>query len=483
MNRPRLKLLASNVVFFGGVAVVSRTLNVVGLPLLAWIIADPGVLGRFDLLVTVGSLGAALANFGVNEAAYKVYFDDTSTESRRKVLNAMVSMGLLATIAIALLAFFGLISARHLHSNTTIDGTFPLLTALFICLFRCRFLFEVPLSMENRKGIIGSVAVVEIVIFYCVAFLFCGKFGNGNVLLPSARMLSLILAAGALYHYSLQLEWEWRMPRNMSKRLLKLGLPLTFSSLLYWGLSLSDRVVISTYLDVGALGIYAVCAKFAAISELIRTGVNQGMAYFIYSTAKEAGHERRMFLVTSFFFISATVIFGMGDVLGPVLVNLFLPAAYARAAPVIPYLAVGPLLLAAFQIIIAELVLAEKTIWITVAQVAGCIAALSISVLAITRIGLRGPAIGTLLGYSTMCIVALYSTNRIGRQPFLRQTVAWGLPLFAVFLLSFMPGSTGKIVISLISAATLIIWCYWHRKICVAGTKVVINMLLPRWAR
>lgn len=474
-----LNLLTRNIAFFGGISVLGRILNVVGLPLLTWIIADPSVLGRFDLLITIGSLGAAFANLGVNEAAHKVYFDNSDSKFRQEVLTAMVTVGLLATAIIAFLSIVGMWIASDYLKGGVNDVAFPFIVALFIFAFRLRFLFEVPLMVENRKRIVGAVALLEIAVFYISAVFFIKLFTNDYVSLAASRLLSLTFSAILLYFYSLLPWFRWYFPREMVKRLVCLGLPLTFSSVLYWGLSLSDRVVIVTYLGSGALGTYAVCAKFAAISELIRTGVNQGMTFFIFSTSKDEGHERRMYLVTSFFLMISTLLFGMGNLFAPLLVNLFLPTEYNSAAVIIPYLLVGPLLLAAFQIVSSGLILAERPSLITVSQVIGVATTISVSLSVVKILGLRGPALGTLLGYASMFIVALFATRQCGRQTYFKQLCFWTLPLACVIFISLFSNEVIQYLIPLISFGSAGYWAYINRQLCLASTRSVFG-LIPR---
>lgn len=471
-----LNLLTSNIAFFGGIAVLGRSLNIIGLPLLAWIIADPAVLGRFDLLITIASLGSALANFGVNEATYKLYFDKDEVVYRQQVLTAMVTVGVVATFIVSFLVFMGTWTAQDYLGITDGGTLFPFAVILFMIGFRLRLLFEVPLMVENRKRIIGAIALLEIIIFYMGAVLFCGLFENDNLSLPATRLFSIFLTVSLLYYYSLHAWFRCWFPQGIAKRLLILGLPLSFSSVFYWGLSLSDRVIISAYLGTTALGIYAVCAKFAAISELIRMGVNQGMTYFIYSTAKDPGHARRMYLITSFLLMLSVFIFGIGQFIAPLIVKVLLPVEYISAAAIIPYLMVGPLLLTTFQILGAELILAEKLSWITFAQIAGIIMAISISMITVSYLGLIGPALGTLLGYATMLIVTLFIVKRNGRQPFSNQLFYWILPLGCMIIFSFFPNPA-----TYIATITLVImipaaWGYWNRSLCARVAQTVFEI-------
>lgn len=470
-----LKLLTSNVIFFGSVAVVARALNVVGLPILAWLIDDTGTLGRFDLLISLGALGAAIANFGINEAAQKLYFEDSGVETRRSVLSHMVTVGLVATAAVLLLLLLAYFVFRDYLLTFRVDAAFAAMILLFILFFRLRFLYEVPLVVENRRRVIGGVALFEILLFLLAAIFLLRVINEKFVALCAARLLALSISIILLYRRGLG-EW-FRLSLNGSttRRLLRIGFPLTFSSVFYWGLSLADRVVIATFLGSGALGAYSVCAKFAAVSELIRSGVSQGMSYFFYSTSSEGGHGRRMYLVVSFILVASTVIFAIGQLVAAPLVGVLLPGDYAGAAIIIPYLLLGPLLLTAFQIVASELVLIERTALITKAQLVGVVVTLGSAIPLVKLLGLIGPAIAAVFGYLTMFFVGVYFVSACGRQSRARELALWAAQLGGLSVASSLGGPSESFLVVWVAVTMMAIWCYVNREFCSSAYRLVLR--------
>lgn len=477
MSAP-LDLLIKNLFVFGGAAVLSRAINVVGLPVLAWIVADAGVLGRFDLLIVVGSLGASLANLGMNEAAHKIYFDYSSTTEKRAVMSTLLGLGGGLTIFFSILIGVSVWVAQWHELFTGTSYAFPIWAALFVLAFRFRFLIQTALVLENKRITITGVALGEIAFFYIFAIGLIWIAESEDAVLQSVRLVSVVLASLVLFQRGFYKWYRGTINYEVGRRLLKLGFPLCLSSVFYWALAFSDRVIVGGFLGATALGTYAVCAKFSAIAELFRVAINQGMAYFIYSTASEAGHDRRMYLISSTVVVLAVFLFGLSSWLASTAVAFLLPAQYSQASIIIPYLITGPLLLTAFQIVGAELVLSEKTVWITVTQVSGVLVAIIISLMTVNILGIKGPAIGGFLGYLTMLVSVLATVRVIGRQKYAVRLIYWLLPLVLCFLSTISNNEIVNVAGIAIALAMPVCWIVVHRRECMRLVAAMTRLIL-----
>jgi len=339
----RLDLLIKSLFVFGGAAVLSRAINVVGLPVLAWIISDASVLGRFDLLIVVGALGASLANLGMNEAAHKIYFDYSGSTEKRVVISTLLGVGGGLAIVFSILIGVTVWVAQRQALFPGTSSAFPLWAALFALAFRFRFLTQTALVLENRRLVITGVALGEIVFFYVFTIGVLWSFDHADLVLQSIRLISITLAALVLFEIGFRKWYRGAIDSEVGRQLIRLGYPLCLSSVFYWALAFSDRVIVGGFLGTAALGTYAVCAKFSAIAELFRVAINQGMAYFIYSTAGDAGHDKRMYLISSFVVVLAGFLFGLSIWIAPAAVAFLLPPQYSQASIIIPYLITGPL--------------------------------------------------------------------------------------------------------------------------------------------
>lgn len=72
--------------------------------------------------------------------------------------------------------------------------------------------------------------------------------------------------------------------KKVAKELLKIGLPLLHTFLIYWVYNSMDKIMITNMLGTTELGIYSIGAKLASISLFIYTAFAGGWSYFAFSS-------------------------------------------------------------------------------------------------------------------------------------------------------------------------------------------------------
>lgn len=176
--------------------------------------------------------------------------------------------------------------------------------------------------------------------------------------------------------------------------------------LLYWIFSYFDRLMIGKILGNDYVGIYAIGARVASISQFIYTAFSSGWQYFAFSTMKD---KDQIELTTKIFeylgLISFLIFLGIAP-FSKLIFELFFRGDYVMGYKVFPYLFLSPLLLMMYQTVINQFLIIKKTWPSTIILSFGAIINIFFNYLLISRIGIEGAAIATLLGYTVCTIIA-----------------------------------------------------------------------------
>jgi len=214
--------------------------------------------------------------------------------------------------------------------------------------------------------------------------------------------------------WSLNRKWfTHRFDKRTSKLLLKIGIPLVPTVLVYWVFGSFDRIMISNSIGPFYNGIYAAGARVAGVSQLIYAAFAGGWQYFVFSTMNDADHTKMISTVWSFLamisFVSWAAIYPFVNILFQILFE----GDYVRGSEVFPYLFLSPLLLMLFQIIGNQFQIIMKTFWSPICLSAGAALNVFLNILLIPALGIEGAALATLSGYIlSVILAALVATKK-----------------------------------------------------------------------
>ena len=216
-------------------------------------------LGTYDLIQTLLSLLFPLASLQITTAAFRYLIDCRNDDKKKKeiVTSTFLVCVPLSLIVCALLFFF--------------YGSQPVMIRILIAAY---FFQEVMYQASGQivRGIgnnkvysIGSSAV-SIISAVCIVILVYGKEAG-----ITGALLALFLSnlVGTVYYMArcriLSMIDPTKCSREMIKVLLKYSLPVIPNNLSMWVLSVSDRLVISSFMGVEANAVYSVANKIPVI--------------------------------------------------------------------------------------------------------------------------------------------------------------------------------------------------------------------------
>ena len=193
---------------------------------------------------------------------------------------------------------------------------------------------------------------------------------------------------------------------------LSFGLPTVPGTLSNWVVNSSDRYVIVHFLGIAYAGYYSpgyilgnVISMFSAPLLFILP--------VVLSKNYDADNLEAVKIVLSYsmkYFLALTIpsVVGLSLLSKPLLTILSTPEIAAQGAAVVPFIALGGLLLGLYGIIMQILILENKTSVTGTIWVVAALLNLGLNIILIPRIGLVGAAVTTLIAFSLAFALSMY---------------------------------------------------------------------------
>jgi len=446
----RARLFLENFFVYGLTGVLGKIIPVLMLPVVTRLVTDATVYGVADLLQVIVSFASAFAVLGMYDAMFRTFFEDESTEFKKRVCSTAIIV-----VAVSSLCVGGLIM---LFSSVISDAIFSS-EALqpWVCLMGFQTILSgfdsiisAPTRMQNQRRVFVVMSVLLPVISYSVSIpliLFIDP-------LLGLVMGGLFAAAAKLFIFG-WLNKSWFSPGffdgKLAKEMLKIGVPLMPTFFIYWIYNSLSRIMIASFLGTEQNGIYAVGSKLAHISYFIYSAFAGGWQYFAFSTMKDKDHT---LLMSRVFEALGTLSIVSFFLLLPWVDHIFLLVSepYRPASVVFPYLFISPLLLMLFQTVGNQFLVMKKAYLTVLVLLFGALTNITLNALLIPRMGIEGAALATALGYSTSVALAFVLVRNKGMiYGNWRQLVVFGISLVGFLIFRVSP----EISTVLVSAASI----------------------------
>ena len=401
----KLRLFLENFIFYGGLSILQKILPFITLPIITILLVDPSSYGIADMFNLIISFGSSLAILGIHDAIFREFFEEKNNkEFQKKVTSTGMNIVLISgsIIMILVIIFREFIGKKILGSG--IYSNLIVLSGIGIFLTTTNTIISIPTRMRNQRKvylirgfsfpIIGFViTLISIKLGYTYEALIYGTIGMSFISIISFYIINK-------NDFSLKI-----FDKKIAKELLKIGLPLVPTILIYWIFNSMDRIMINRILGASELGIYTIGSKIASISQLIYSAFAGGWSYFAFSTMKD---EKQVEINSKIFeylgIVSITIYILSQPFISPVF-NLFLEGEYIKGKEVFSFLFLSPLMLMLYQTVGNQVIVIKKSYLTTLALLFGAILNIILNFLFIEKYGIRGAAFSTLNSYIVSVII------------------------------------------------------------------------------
>lgn len=451
----RTKLFIHNFLVYGLGSIISKIIPLIMLPLITSIMTDTKYYGINDMTNLIISFASAIAMMGMYDAMFRMFFEKEDDDYKKSIC----STALFFVIVSSLIVCIVMIIFRNNILNLIIDDVqYNLL--FFIVIFNTfltgfQGIVSAPTRMENKRKVFLITNTLTPILSYSISVPLLLK-GLYVYALPLAAVTSSLTMAIAFYF----LNRKWFSMKYISKEhlisLVKIGVPLMPTFLMYWVCNSFDRVMIKSMLGLEELGIYSVASRIAQISQFIYTAFAMGWQYFAFSTMNDEDQKKMTVNIANYLMIISIVATMGVTALSKILFFILAKGDYTNGFVILPYLFISPLLLMIFQIIGNQFLVVKKTYPIPMILTGAVSINILFNYLLIPKIGIEGASIATMFGYIVAVVIAYLITlkaNLLEKE----NRILISIVIFLIYLFIWRIFTVDNVIKSILITITFIL--------------------------
>ncbi len=360
--------------------------------------------GKIDLITILSTVVVPLITLNIQEAVLRFSMDKDKdkTEVLKTGTLIMIIAIILSLLGIPLLNLFDatknysfllvLYMLSYIGSHIYlcyIRGIeklvdYSIISIIQTCLIAIlNIIFLIPLKL----GISGYI--LAYIISYFITFILC--FIRGNVIKTIDN---------------------FKIDKKITMNMIKYSVLLIPNSLMWWIMNSLDRVMVSSFLNVEANGVYAVSYKIPTILITFTTIFNQAWMFSAVKEKDSADKETYTNSIFSALFnIVITISLFILLILKP-LMKIYVGKAFYLAWEYTPALIVGTVFLTLGTFISNEYTAHKDSIGFLKSSTVGALINLVLNFLLIPIIGVMGAAIATCISYICVYIFRIFDTKK-----------------------------------------------------------------------
>lgn len=394
----KIKLFLENFLIYGLGGIVSRIVPIIMLPIITRLLPDTSYYGLSDLSTTAISFASAFAVLGMYDAMYRLFFEKEDEMYKVQVCSTAFQFTIVSSIVITLVM---IICKDFIAAFFFKDKKYSYLvyiTAMATLVTATNNIVAAPTRMQNKRKTYLIAHTIGPILSYAIAI----PLVLNECYIIALPLASLISAATIeISFYILNKRWFsiGLFDKKILKQLLTIGIPLLPNFLIYWVFNSSDKIMITSFINVGASGVYGVGAKLGHVSQLIYTAFAGGWQFFAFSTMKDKNQVESNSRIFEYLGIISFVASSFVFALSRPIFKIFFTIDYYEGYIVAPYLFLAPLMQMLFQVIASQFLVIKKTWPNMLILSSGAIINVILNLTLIPRIGIEGAAIATLIGY------------------------------------------------------------------------------------
>lgn len=394
----RKKLFVENIFVYGFINILNKIVPFLLLPIITRMLPDASDFGVYSMYTTIVGFGTPLVVLGLNDAMFREYFEKDDLQYRYNVTTTTQRMIMMSSLIVSITLILFNKSFSNMFYGESGYGNLVIFAAIGVFLGGIKSPIQAPTRMQNQKRIFVVSGLISSLVTYilALALIYFGYSYYGLIYSSNFAIFVLLVFFG-IRNRNFFIEGSY--DKRIAKELLKIGLPLLPTFLIYWIFNSMDKIMIINMLGTFDLGIYSIGSKMAQASQLIYAGFVGGYSYFKFSTMKDSDQVEMNSRLFEYLGLISALAFIIVYPIIPILFELLFESVYVQGAIVAPYLFLSPLLLILFQVVGSQFIVVKKSHYASISLVIGALVNVILNYILIQRIGIEGAALATLVGY------------------------------------------------------------------------------------
>ncbi|MBQ9860146.1 MAG: polysaccharide biosynthesis C-terminal domain-containing protein [Clostridia bacterium] len=410
----RYKKLFSNTLILGLGTLASKVLTVLLMPLYTSYLTN-GEYGIVDLVVQAANLLIPLVSLGMNTAVLRFNMDGET--DRSSVLTAGLTVNLLGFGAFAL--FFPLV--RMIPTF----GEHAIWVYIFVFCSIMHYLFAYFVKSLQKVKLFAGVSIIGTAITLLLDVLFLAVWHMGVVGYILAIVLSdfictIILFFSAKLYRFINIK---KLNKAVTSAMLRYSIPLIPTSALWWVTDMSDRYMVTWYINEAANGLYAISYKIPNLLILV-CGIFMD-AWQMSILTESSRLERKKFFSHVFSMYQAVIFVGASLLIlcAKLVTRILVADSFYPSWEYMPTLIIATAL-SCFVTFLGTIYIVEKRSKSSLfTTVIGTVGNLIGNFIFIPRLGVHGAALSTAASYGLVFLLRAVHTRRF-------IPIDWNVPRF-----------------------------------------------------
>lgn len=388
------------------------------LPVLTRVL-DPaayGVVAMFSLVVAFMSVGVGL---NVHGAITVRYFDRSSFDIPKYVSTALVILAVSTSLMLALV----FITGTRIAEITSIPKQW-LYAAVLVAFLQ--FLVQIVLALwqASKKPIkYGALrithafldAIGSIILVLVLALSWQGRL--------SGMLVAWLCAAIIAVYFLVREGWLARsIDPTYGKDALNFGVPLVPHALGGLLLGMADRFMVNNILDVSSTGIYVVSVQLGLILGMLADSFNKAFAPWLIEKLSDLDNELQkkivIFTYIYFFIIIALAVFGA--FVAPYVLPYIVGPQFQTAGPLLIFILLGNAFIGMYYMVTNYIFYSRRTGLLSALTISIGVITVALSWFLINAYGIKGAAIGFLVGQASLFFGAWVLSNYCVPMPWIK---------------------------------------------------------------
>lgn len=388
------------------------------LPVLTRVL-DPaayGVVAMFSLVVAFMSVGVGL---NVHGAITVRYFDRSSFEIPKYVSTALVILAVSTSLMLALV----FITGTRIAEITSIPKQW-LYAAVLVAFLQ--FLVQIVLALwqASKKPIkYGALrithafldAIGSIVLVLVLALSWQGRL--------SGMLVAWLCAAIIAVYFLVREGWLAKsINPTYAKDALNYGVPLVPHAVGGLLLGMADRFMVNNILDVSSTGIYVVAVQLGLILGMLADSFNKAFAPWLMEKLSDVDYEsqKKIVIFTYIYFFVIIALAAFGALVAPYVLPYIVGPQFQTTGPLLIFILLGNAFIGMYYMVTNYIFYSRRTGLLSTLTISIGVITVALSWFLIDAYGIKGAAIGFLVGQASLFFGAWVLSNYCVPMPWFK---------------------------------------------------------------
>jgi O-antigen/teichoic acid export membrane protein len=374
--------------------------------------------GLLNLFNAISGLLVPFLGLGIDQALSFMYWD---YRDDRKRLNGFMSTTLcLISIVGFFYITFGLLFGRYIVSLTISNAEkytlwpfilFSLIYPFFVIQSRT-FMYYYRNEGEIKKFALLNLSSLAMITAGSILGVIVFKYGAEGAVIGRTFGFCFVVGLFMLFEFR---KVGLRFDKVAARLLLKVSMPLFFSSLVGALAYVGDRMIVEHMGTLDLLGIYGFAVTVASVVEILLSSLGNSFIPSIYQVMlKEDEEQYRNLHFSVFVFVSAIIAFILAIIaVSPFFIHLFISPNYFDSIELIPLLCISFMPRCFMQLFTLLFYKHKKTRYILYLNVFYLFSVLISGIAGYYFLGLKGMCVAVCLSALVNMLVAMLYSQRL----------------------------------------------------------------------